>query len=100
MQVKAEWAFRVFDFDGDGKLNKDDIYKTVSALTDQTEQGEDRESKEKLETEKVFLQHLIFLLLLLCFTEGSCQECTGGDRPQWLGFHLLGGIQAAGDEIT
>merc|ERR1711874_924150 len=72
--VKAEWAFRVFDFDGDGKLNKDDIYKTVSALTDQTEQGEDRESKEKLETE-----------------EGSCQECTGGDRPQWLGFHLLGG---------
>merc|ERR1711953_465665 len=50
--VKAEWAFRVFDFDGDGKLNKDDIYKTVSALTDQTEQGEDRESKEKLETEK------------------------------------------------
>merc|ERR1711953_923373 len=50
--VKAEWAFRVFDFDGDGKLNKDDIYKTVSALTDQAEQGEDRESKEKLETEK------------------------------------------------
>ena len=54
MQVKAEWAFRVFDFDGDGKLNKDDIYKTVSALTDQTEQGEGPESKAKLETEKVF----------------------------------------------
>ena len=40
----------------DGKLNKDDIYKTVSALTDQTEQGqdEDPESEDKLETEKVF----------------------------------------------
>ena len=37
----------------DGKLNKDDIYKTVSALTDQTEQGEGLESQEKLETEKV-----------------------------------------------
>ena len=37
----------------DGKLNKDDIYKTVSALTDQTEQGEGLESQDKLETEKV-----------------------------------------------
>merc|ERR1711997_621174 len=51
--VKAEWAFKVFDFDGDGKLNKDDIYQTVSALTDQTEQGEGPEIEDKLETEKM-----------------------------------------------
>merc|ERR1712066_1084895 len=49
--VKAEWAFKVFDFDGDGKLNKDDIYKTVSALTDMS-QAEGREGQAKLESEK------------------------------------------------
>ena len=42
----------MFDFDGDGKLNKDDIYKTVSALTDMS-QAEGREGQAKLESEKV-----------------------------------------------
>merc|ERR1711874_152694 len=49
--VKAEWAFKMFDFDGDGKLNKDDIYKTVSALTGSTD-IEGREAQDRLEREK------------------------------------------------
>ena len=52
LQVKAEWAFKVFDFDGDGKLNKDDIYRTVSALTD-LDHTESPETLERLEREKV-----------------------------------------------
>ena len=52
LQVKAEWAFKMFDFDGDGKLNKDDIYKTVSALTGSTD-IEGREAQDRLEREKV-----------------------------------------------
>ena len=50
--MKAEWAFKVFDFDGDGKLNKDDIYRTVSALTD-LDHTESPETLDRLEREKV-----------------------------------------------
>merc|ERR1711936_375681 len=49
--VKAEGAFKMFDYDGDGKLNKDDIYKTVSALTGSTD-IEGREAQDRLEREK------------------------------------------------
>ena len=45
----------MFDFDGDGKLNKDDIYKTVSALTDMS-QAEGGEGEAKLESEKVVMR--------------------------------------------
>ena len=31
--MKAEWAFRVFDEDGDNRLDRHDIRKVVIALT-------------------------------------------------------------------
>ena len=64
LQVKAEWAFKMFDFDGDGKLNKDDIYKTVSALTGSTD-IEGREAQDRLEREKVSGERREFLLSVL-----------------------------------
>ena len=47
-----------------------------------------------------WLINFLNILQLFSFTDGSCEECSRGDRSQWFGFHLLGGIQAAGDEIT
>lgn len=32
-QLKADWAFRMFDFDGDGFIGKDDISMVVSRIT-------------------------------------------------------------------
>ena len=99
------WSLLILTNSRDGKLNKDDIYKTVSALTDQTEQAEGPESQNKLETEKVNSSELYNCpptvdSWLVCFTDWSCPECSGRDWSQWLGLHLLGWIQAAGDEIT
>ena len=31
--VKAEWAFRVFDFDGDNLLGKSDVTNVVKSIT-------------------------------------------------------------------
>ena len=31
--MKAEWAFKVFDFDGDNLLGKNDIWKVLNAIT-------------------------------------------------------------------
>ena len=38
--VKAEWAFRVFDFDGDNLLGKEDITNVVKAITTAMSIGE------------------------------------------------------------
>merc|ERR1712215_315613 len=31
-KVKAEWAFKVFDYDGDNLLGKEDIWRVVDAI--------------------------------------------------------------------
>ena len=49
-QVKAEWAFRIFDEDGDGRLDKKDIARVVKKMTledDQEGDEEDARNDEK-----------------------------------------------------
>merc|ERR1711936_1407143 len=45
-QVKAEWAFKVFDYDGDNLLGKEDIRKVVQAITNSGEDFEQENMKE------------------------------------------------------
>jgi len=40
-QVKAEWAFKMFDYDNDGRLNKNDIMRVVKQLTNFKDENED-----------------------------------------------------------
>ena len=42
-QVKAEWAFRIFDEDGDGRLDKKDIARVVKKMTLEDDQEGDEE---------------------------------------------------------
>merc|ERR1712123_81560 len=51
-QVKAEWAFKVFDYDGDNLLGKEDIWKVVDAITNSGE-GLGQEKEVRLATEEV-----------------------------------------------
>ena len=43
-QVKAEWAFRIFDEDGDGRLDKKDIARVVRKMTLEDDQEGDEEA--------------------------------------------------------
>ena len=51
-QVKAEWAFKVFDYDGDNLLGKDDIWKVVDAITNSGE-GVGQEKEVRLDKKEV-----------------------------------------------
>ena len=42
-QVKAEWAFRIFDEDGDGRLDRKDIARVVRKMTQEDDQEGDEE---------------------------------------------------------
>ena len=50
--MKAEWAFKVFDYDGDNLLGKEDIWKVVDAITNSGE-GLGQEKEVRLATEEV-----------------------------------------------
>ena len=55
-QVKAEWAFRIFDEDGDGRLDKKDIARVVRKMTledDQEGDEEDARSVKEVQEEQV-----------------------------------------------
>ena len=55
-QVKAEWAFRIFDEDGDGRLDKKDIARVVRKMTledDQEGNEEDARSVKEGQEEQV-----------------------------------------------
>merc|ERR1711915_627191 len=51
-QVKAEWAFRVFDFDGDNRLSKEDTHQVVDAITNSGEMA-GVESNTRLDNEEI-----------------------------------------------
>ena len=51
--MKADWAFKMFDFDGNGKLDANDIRYVVKSLTEddnaiQEEDEEDVEGNQKV----------------------------------------------------
>ena len=54
--MKADWAFKMFDYDGNGKLDANDIRYVVKALTDtvddvaalEEEDEEDVEGNQKV----------------------------------------------------
>ena len=48
--MKAEWAFKVFDYDGDSKIRQNDIRKVLDAITG--EMG-GQEKDVRLEKEEV-----------------------------------------------
>ena len=50
--MKAEWAFRVFDFDGDNRLSKEDIHQVVDAITNSGEMA-GVESNTRLDNEEI-----------------------------------------------
>ena len=52
IQVKAEWAFKVFDYDGDNLLGKNDIRKVVDAITNSGE-GVGQEKEVRLDNNEV-----------------------------------------------
>jgi Ca2+-binding EF-hand superfamily protein len=52
IQVKAEWAFKVFDYDGDNLLGKNDIWKVVDAITNSGE-GVGQEKEVRLHNNEV-----------------------------------------------
>ena len=52
MQVKAEWAFQVYDYDGDNMIGRGDIAQVVAALT-LTVEGLNQEAEEGLDKESV-----------------------------------------------
>ena len=48
--MKAEWAFKMFDFDGDGKLSNKDIEEILEVLTfDKNKQYEDDKDAKRPE---------------------------------------------------
>jgi len=48
--VKAEWAFKMFDFDGDGKLSNKDIEEILEVITfDKNKQYEDDKDAKRPE---------------------------------------------------
>merc|ERR1712212_747707 len=51
-QVKAEWAFQVYDYDGDNMLGRGDIAQVVAALTHSVE-GLNQEAEDGLDKETV-----------------------------------------------
>merc|ERR1711942_607035 len=51
-QVKAEWAFQVYDYDGDNVIGKSDIAQVVAALT-YTVEGLNQEVEDGLDKETV-----------------------------------------------
>ena len=52
LQVKAEWAFQVYDYDGDNVIGKSDIAQVVAALT-YTVEGLNQENEDGLDKETV-----------------------------------------------
>ena len=55
--MKAEWAFKMFDYDNDGRLNKFDIMRVVKQLTNFKDEDEDGEADntEQNQVEIVFV---------------------------------------------
>ena len=51
-KVKAEWAFKVFDYDGDNLLGKNDIRKVVDSITNSGE-GVGEEKEVRLDNKEV-----------------------------------------------
>ena len=41
-ELKSHYAFMIYDYDGDGQLNRRDIYKTLKALTKDSLEDKER----------------------------------------------------------
>lgn len=57
--MKADWAFKMFDFDGNGKLDANDIRYVVKALTEDDnviKEEEDVEGNQKVSTNSQRIQ--------------------------------------------
>ncbi|KAK6624528.1 hypothetical protein RUM43_004119 [Polyplax serrata] len=73
VDVKAKWAFLIFDFDQDNLLNSNDIVEMVTRLT---KSGDDTSGEEQLtEEEKRKVADLILNDVVLCNADGiTCVE--------------------------
>jgi len=50
-EVKAKWAFKVYDFDSDGYINGDDIKQVIRRITSQDDDSEIEPPADELESE-------------------------------------------------
>ena len=63
-QVKAEWAFRIFDEDGDGRLDRRDITRVVRRMTlEEDQEGDEEEARTDNEIQEEQLDKVVDLVI-------------------------------------
>ena len=64
IQVKAEWAFRIFDEDGDGRLDRRDITRVVRRMTlEEDQEGDEEEARTDNEIQEEQLDKVVDLVI-------------------------------------
>ena len=64
-QVKAEWAFRIFDEDGDGRLDKKDIARVVRKMTlEDDQEGDEEDARNDREVEEDQLNKVVTQVIM------------------------------------
>ena len=64
-QVKAEWAFRIFDEDGDGRLDRKDILKVVRKMTlEDDQEGDEEDARSDREMQEDQLNKVVTMVIM------------------------------------
>ena len=64
-QVKAEWAFRIFDEDGDGRLDRKDILKVVRKMTlEDDQEGDEEDARSDREMQDDQLNKVVIQVIM------------------------------------